>query len=173
MVRKLFLMKLPFASDKVISREEAADRVQDRRKKGEKLVFTNGCFDLLHPGHIDLLYRASAYGDLLIVGLNSDASIKKLGKGPERPITDEASRAVLLAALEMVDRVVLFEEETPLQLIRELDPDVLVKGSDYQDAEVVGREFVEERGGRTVLLSLLEGYSSTRLIERIRASKEG
>lgn len=162
-------MKLPFATDKVLSHEGAMDYVRDKKKMGEKLVFTNGCFDLLHPGHVDLLYRAAGYGDRLIIGLNSDESVNKLEKGPERPITDEGSRAVLLSALEMVDIVVLFEEETPFQLIRELEPDVLVKGSDYRDAEVVGKDLVEERGGRTVLLSLLEGYSSTRLVERIRS----
>lgn len=163
-------MKLPFPSKKVLPQKDAAEKVRQWQAKGEKVVFSNGCFDLLHPGHVDLLYRAAEWGQRLVIGLNSNDSVKQLEKGGDRPIQDEGARAVLLAALEMVDLVVLFEEETPLELIKTLNPDILVKGADYQETEVVGKAFVEGQGGKVVLLSLLEGYSSTALIRQIQES---
>jgi len=138
--------------------------------KGYRLVFTNGCFDLLHPGHVDLLGRARALGDGLIVGLNSDASvrrIKKDAKGAKRPLNSQASRAFVLAGLEAVDFVVIFDQDTPLELIRAVQPQVLVKGGDWGKESIVGREVVEDAGGQVMSLPLLPGYSTTGLIERI------
>jgi len=136
-------------------------------------VFTNGCFELLHPGHIDYLLRCKGLGDLLIVGLNTDESVRRL-KGESRPVTGEQDRAFVLAALECVDFVVLFSEDDPLQLIQFIQPDVLVKGGDWPEERIVGREVVQNRGGRVYSLPLLEGYSTTGLIQRIsgRAYKQ-
>lgn len=139
-----------------------------RRQRGETVVFTNGCFDLLHPGHVELLEKAKALGSLLVVGLNSDASVRALGKGADRPLRTERDRARMLAALEAVDYVVLFDEPDPGRLIAQVAPDVLVKGADWAGRRVVGQEFVEARGGRVVLIDLVTGFSTTSEIERIR-----
>lgn len=165
-------MKLPLSSDKIFDRKTAAQRVQAWKRQGDQVVFTNGCFDLLHPGHIDLLTKAKGLGDRLIIGLNSDASVKRLEKGEDRPVLDEGSRAVLLASLEMVDGVVLFEEDTPLRLIESLGPNILVKGEDYEGSAIVGKDHVENAGGRVVRLPILEGYSSSSIIDRIRNYKQ-
>jgi len=133
----------------------------------KKLVFTNGCFDLLHPGHIDYLNRAAALGDKLIVGLNDDASIQRL-KGATRPINALQDRAVMLAALRAVDLVVAFSEDTPLNLIAAVMPDILIKGGDYQPDDIVGAAEVKRHGGEVIVMPFLEGYSSTALIERIK-----
>jgi D-beta-D-heptose 7-phosphate kinase/D-beta-D-heptose 1-phosphate adenosyltransferase len=133
------------------------------------VVFTNGVFDLLHAGHITLLEAARREGDALIVGLNSDASVRRLGKGPGRPINAALARARVLAALEAVDCVVIFDEDTPLELIRALEPDVLVKGGDYTRATTVGADIVEARGGRVKHVELQDGFSTTLLVERLRA----
>lgn len=146
--------------------ESARMQVQAWRSNGEKIVFTNGCFDLLHPGHIHLLAEARALGDRLVVGLNSDGSVKRL-KGPKRPILAESDRLVLLKALSSVDLVVIFEEDTPLRLIEALRPDILVKGADYLPEQVVGREVVESYGGRVALVSLMDGYSTTRIANKL------
>ncbi|MGE5756506.1 MAG: D-glycero-beta-D-manno-heptose 1-phosphate adenylyltransferase [Planctomycetaceae bacterium] len=144
----------------------ALKRAVDRlRRLGQKIVFTNGCFDLLHVGHVRLLRQAAALGDFLIIGLNSDASVRRL-KGPTRPLNNEECRAELLAALECVDAVTVFEEDTPLALIEAIAPDVLVKGGDYRPEEVVGRAEVEAAGGRLVLIPLVEGHSTTSLVRR-------
>lgn len=135
-----------------------------------RVVFTNGVFDLLHAGHVDLLEAARAEGDVLVVGVNSDASVRRLGKGPDRPLSSEAARARVLAGLASVDCVVLFDEETPLTLIQALAPDVLVKGADYSRDRIVGADWVEARGGRVVRVPLLPGFSTTALVERLRAS---
>jgi D-beta-D-heptose 7-phosphate kinase/D-beta-D-heptose 1-phosphate adenosyltransferase len=156
-------------SHKVVDWEAAAQWAQDRKDAGQKVVFSNGCFDLLHPGHVRYLEEARALGDALIVGVNTDASVKRLGKGFGRPLTPEADRARVLAALACVDRVVLFAEDTPLNLITRLAPDILVKGGDYQLHEIVGREAVLARGGRVVALPFVPGYSTTALIERLRS----
>jgi len=134
------------------------------------VVFTNGVFDLLHPGHLALLEAARAEGDALVVGVNSDASVRRLGKSPDRPIVPEAARARMLAGFAAVDCVVLFDEDTPLALVQALSPDVLVKGADYSRAQIVGADFVEARGGRVVRVQLVPDQSTTRLVERLRAS---
>lgn len=139
-----------------------------RRDVSGRVVFTNGVFDLLHPGHIDVLAQARSQGDALVVGLNDDASVQRL-KGPERPVRTEAERAYVLAALRDVDAVVMFSEDTPLALIRRLRPDVLVKGGDYEPATVVGRSDVESWGGRVVIVPLRPGQSTTSIIEKLRA----
>lgn len=138
--------------------------------KGYRLVFTNGCFDLLHPGHVDLLARARALGDGLLLGLNSDASVRRIkrdARGPKRPLNSQAARAFVLAGLEAVDFVVIFDEDTPLELIRAVKPQVLIKGGDWGKESIVGREVVEDAGGQVLSLPLLPGYSTTGLIERI------
>jgi len=137
--------------------------------RGGKLVFTNGVFDLLHPGHIRYLQDARRLGDALIVGINSDRSVRA-NKGPERPITPEGERAEVLAALECVDAVAIFDEETPVEIVRRLQPDVLVKGADWAADNIVGRDTVEARGGRVVRMELSKGYSTTELIRKVRAT---
>lgn len=152
---------------KRLSLKEASLTVESWRKNGESVVFTNGCFDLLHPGHVRLLQEAAKEGDRLVVGLNSDASVKRL-KGDERPILTQDDRAAILSAIDCVDAVVIFEEDTPLNLIQALHPSVLVKGGDYAPENVIGREIVEDDGGRVVLVPLLEGKSTTSLLHAIR-----
>lgn len=146
---------------------EALRLVAGWRLTGQRVVFTNGCFDLIHPGHIRYLLEARALGQRLVVGLNSDASVRGL-KGESRPIMDEQARALLLACLLMVDLVVIFDEETPIELIRALRPDLLVKGGDYRPEEIVGAEEVLAWGGAVRVLSLIDGYSTTTIEARIR-----
>ena len=134
------------------------------------LVFTNGVFDLLHPGHIDVLLAARREGDALLVGLNDDASVRRL-KGPTRPVRAAAERAYVLAALAMVDAVVIFPQDTPLELIREIEPDVLVKGGDYSEATIVGAPDVRARGGRVVVVPLTPGQSTTGIVEKLRGAE--
>ena len=147
-----------------------ADAIAWRAQQKGRVVFTNGVFDLLHPGHVELLERSRAEGDLLVVGVNTDASVRRLGKGTERPIVPEASRARVLAGLAAVDCVVLFDEDTPLQLITALGPDVLVKGADYALDQIVGADVVTARGGKVVRVPLVSGFSTTSIVERLRAS---
>ena len=135
--------------------------------RGEKIVFTNGCFDLLHPGHIEVLLAAANQGNRLVVGLNSDASVRQL-KGAGRPVMKEQERAVLLAAQTFVDAVTLFEETTPLHLIQSLCPDVLVKGGDYRESDIVGGDWVKAYHGTVVIVPLLEGYATTSLVQRVK-----
>ncbi|MCK4244040.1 MAG: D-glycero-beta-D-manno-heptose 1-phosphate adenylyltransferase [Candidatus Omnitrophica bacterium] len=143
-------------------------RIIDKlKKKDKKIVFTNGCFDLLHPGHIYYLKAARKKGDILILGLNSDSSVRKL-KGKGRPLIPERERAEILSNLECVDYISIFQEETPERLIREISPDILVKGGDYRRKEVVGRKFVEEKGGKVIIIPFLKGYSTTKLIKKIK-----
>lgn len=139
------------------------------RIRGKKIAFTNGCFDILHEGHIFSLSSAAREADFLVVGLNSDESTRGL-KGPERPVNSEQSRALLLASLLMVDAVVIFNESTPLELITKLQPDVLVKGGDYQPEQIVGASEVMSWGGRVVINPLVEGFSTTGLIQRIKSA---
>lgn len=157
---------------KVTSLSAAAIQVQAWKANGEKIVFTNGCFDLLHPGHIHLLHQAKDLGGRLIVGINSDSSVRRL-KGPNRPILNEHDRASLLGSLECIDLVVIFEEDTPEDLIKALRPDILAKGADYRLEEVVGREIVESYRGQVCLVTLLEGYSTTDITEKILKSHHG
>jgi rfaE bifunctional protein nucleotidyltransferase chain/domain len=164
----IFLQASGRKMGRVVSREELT-AVLGRQKRGRRrVVFTNGCFDLLHPGHIRTLEEARSLGDVLVVGLNRDASVRQ-AKGDSRPLIREEERAELLAALEAVDFVVLFGEPTPRELIAELLPDVLVKGADWGSTEIVGREEVEAAGGRVVSIALEPGYSTTRILEKIRS----
>jgi len=148
-----------------------ADAVAWRRAEGGRVVFTNGVFELLHPGHVASLEAARGLGDRLVVGVNGDGSARSLGKGPGRPATTASERARVLAALEAVDCVVIFDEPTPLALIEALGPDVLVKGGDYTRATVVGADLVEARGGEVVILPLLPDTSTTGIVERIRDTR--
>ena len=148
--------------------KDLAVQLAGLRCQGKRIVFTNGCFDLLHPGHIYTLTQAKTFGDILVVGINSDASVKRL-KGEKRPILDQSSRSSLLAALEAVDYVTTFDEDTPLQLIRALQPHILAKGGDWDPETIVGKEIVEKNGGRVVSVRYQEGFSTTDLIERIVA----
>ena len=134
-----------------------------------KIVFTNGCFDLLHLGHIDYLAKAAAEGTLMIVGMNSDESVQRI-KGDSRPIKDEKSRAMILAALGFVGAVVIFEEDTPEKLIEMIQPDILVKGKDYEVKDIVGADIVEKKGGQIITMDLVEGYSTSAIIDKIRNS---
>ena len=135
-----------------------------------RLVFTNGVFDLLHPGHVDVLVGARGRGDALVVAINSDASVRRLGKGPERPLRSQWERGYVLAALECVDAVVVFDEDTPLELIRALRPDVLVKGGDYDESGIVGAPDVRAWGGDVVVVPLTPGQSTTSIVEKLRGS---
>ena len=150
--------------DKKILTWDTLGRILELLNK-KKIVFTNGCFDILHPGHIHILDQAKSYGDILIVGLNSDNSIKRL-KGPSRPKVSQEDRLKILSSIKFVDYVVLFEEETPLKLIEKIKPNVLVKGGDYIPEDIVGREFVENNGGQVKIIKLLEGHSSSSLIDK-------
>jgi len=154
----------------ILSLEDAKRRRTAARVLGRPFVFTNGCFDIIHPGHIELLRRARSFGQYLLVGLNSDRSVRAL-KGPNRPVQGELARAQVVAALASVDYVVLFDEDTPLRIIQELLPDVLVKGGDYTPSTVVGREVVEKAGGQVQVVPLIPGFSSSLLEERIRQAR--
>ncbi len=138
------------------------------RMKGDRIVFTNGCFDILHRGHVEYLEEAATLGDRLVIGLNSDESVRRQGKGPDRPLNDQDSRAKVLAALRAVDAVVIFEEDTPLELVQAIGPDILVKGGDWTEDRIVGAEYVRSYGGLVRSLKLVEGFSTTALIERVR-----
>ena len=151
----------------ILTLEEAILRFGREKRNGRRVVFTNGCFDLLHPGHIGSLEQARALGDALIVGVNSDASVRKL-KGAGRPVLPERERAEILAALESVDAVVIFDEPTPREVIARLLPDVLVKGGDWPGDQIVGREEVEAAGGRVVSIPVVPGYSTTAILRKIR-----
>ena len=155
--------------NKIFSAERIRSQVDTWKKSGEKIVFTNGCFDIIHRGHIELLAHTADLGDKLIVGLNSDISIQKL-KGEGRPIIQEDSRAILLAALDFIDAIVLFSEETPLDLITTLKPDILVKGGDYKIDTIVGHKIVKENGGEVILIPFIDGFSSTNIINKIKNS---
>ena len=151
-----------------LTREQASEYAASERSRGRVIVFTNGVFDILHPGHTRYLRDARALGDLLIVGINSDRSARALGKAPDRPINSEAERAEVLSALAAVDAVVVFHEETPHDIITLIQPDILVKGADWGENAIVGRDVVEARGGKVVRIALAEGYSTTEIIKRIR-----
>jgi rfaE bifunctional protein nucleotidyltransferase chain/domain len=151
----------------IMTLEEAILQFGREKRNGRRIVFTNGCFELLHPGHLRLLEQARAAGDALIVGLNSDASIQQL-KGKGRPVWPEEKRAEILAAMECVDAVVIFDAPTPRELIARLLPDVLVKGDDWPLDQIVGREEVEAAGGKVVRVAVLQGYSTTAILQKIR-----
>jgi rfaE bifunctional protein nucleotidyltransferase chain/domain len=155
------------SSQKIYTLADLINVREQWREEGKKVVFTNGCFDIVHLGHIDYLEKAREKGDKLIVGLNTDASVSKL-KGETRPVVAEYARARMMAAFEFVDAVVFFAEETPLCLIEQLKPDILTKGSDYTVENIVGADFVLKLGGKVETLDLVEGYSTTQLIEKIK-----
>ena len=148
--------------NKKITDIEKLKEILNKKNNGKKIVFTNGCFDILHRGHVEYLQKAKGLGDLLVLGLNSDSSVKRL-KGESRPINNEKDRAIILSALECVDYIIIFDEDTPLELIKNLKPDILVKGGDYKIENVVGREYAKE----TVLIDFVDGYSTTKIIKNI------
>jgi D-glycero-beta-D-manno-heptose 1-phosphate adenylyltransferase len=160
------MTKLDKIKNKITKQECLPTLLKIWRQEGKSIVFTNGCFDIIHPGHINYLSMAADLGDKLIIGLNSDDSVKRL-KGKDRPLQDENSRALILAALSFTSSVVLFTEDTPLELISMIRPDVLVKGGDYKAEEIVGYDIVRENGGKVVTLGYLEGFSASGIIGRI------
>jgi len=156
-------------TDKIKSRKEAEAIAKYWASKGEKMAFTNGCFDIVHRGHIDYLSKAKDLGTKLILGLNTDASVQRL-KGPQRPVVDEQSRAILMAALQFIDLVVFFDEDTPYELIKALQPDILVKGSDYNAEEIVGYDILMAKGGKVETIDFVEGFSTSSIVEKIKTS---
>jgi rfaE bifunctional protein nucleotidyltransferase chain/domain len=157
---------------KIVDRDKIREICENLRRDGKRIVFTNGCFDILHPGHIHSLKQARDAGDVLVVGMNDDYSVRGL-KGAGRPILPQEQRAEILAALAVVDYVVLFHEPTPYELINTVLPDVLVKGGDYREEEVVGRDVVMARGGRLLIVEPLRGFSTTDLIDKIKSYRSG
>jgi rfaE bifunctional protein nucleotidyltransferase chain/domain len=155
------------SESKIKPLSEAKKTVAAWKADGKKIVFTNGCFDLLHLGHVDYLEKARGMGDKLVLGLNTDDSVSRF-KGPERPLQDQNSRARVLAALQFIDLVVFFNEDTPLELITEIGPDVLVKGSDYLAENIVGADVVKQHGGVVKTIGFVPGYSTTRIVEKIK-----
>jgi D-glycero-beta-D-manno-heptose 1-phosphate adenylyltransferase len=155
------------SSNKIVGLAEAKARVKQWQKSGLKVVFTNGCFDLIHLGHVDYLEKARQLGDKLVLGLNTDDSVSRF-KGPERPLQDQNSRARVLAAMQFIDLVVYFNEDTPFSLISELVPDILVKGSDYLTENIVGADVVKKAGGVVKTIDFVPGYSTTRIVEKIK-----
>lgn len=162
---------------KVVSVQEMKERIQEWKNSGEKVVFTNGCFDILHEGHVTYLAKAADFGSKLIIAINTDASVKRQGKGEERPINPESSRALILASLGFVDGVVFFDEDTPVSVIELLKPDVLVKGADYDADEkdpsgkkyIVGRETILANGGEVKTVALVEGFSTTNIVKKLKS----
>jgi rfaE bifunctional protein nucleotidyltransferase chain/domain len=159
---------LEHSKQKITAPERLDNLLAYWRFKGYRIVFTNGCFDILHPGHIDYLAKARQLGDVLLLGLNTDDSVRRI-KGEHRPINTQEARAALLASLSFVDAVVLFDQDTPLDLIKVVKPDVLVKGSDYKPDDIVGSEVVNKKGGSIKTIEFLEGYSTTSLIQKIKS----
>jgi D-glycero-beta-D-manno-heptose 1-phosphate adenylyltransferase len=159
------LDKFELIKSKILTKETLRPILNVSRFKSKTIVFSNGCFDILHRGHIEYLAKAASLGHLLIIGLNTDESVKRL-KGPGRPVQDQESRAMVLAALRFVDYVVLFDEDTPYELINFIKPDILVKGSDYKEDQIVGADIVKKNHGKVMTIDLVEGYSTTSIIER-------
>ena len=163
------MTKPEFIQSKIYKWEDLSKVIAIWKFKDRKIVFTNGCFDILHKGHVTYLAQAAELGDNLIVGLNSDASVKKLKKGPNRPIQDQDSRAVILASLHHVSAVILFDEETPAELIKLVQPDVLVKGGDWKPEQIVGYDTVKAKGGEVVSIDFLPGFSTTAIEQKIKS----
>jgi D-glycero-beta-D-manno-heptose 1-phosphate adenylyltransferase len=161
--------KLDFIKSKIVWQpDEHLERLAAVWKfQNKKIVFTNGCFDILHRGHIEYLAKAAGHGDYLIIGLNSDASVRTI-KGPGRPIFDQETRALILASMHFVHRVVLFEQDTPYDLIKLLKPDVLIKGGDYKPGEIVGADIVKSNGGKVTTIEFIDGFSTTSVIEKLK-----
>jgi D-glycero-beta-D-manno-heptose 1-phosphate adenylyltransferase len=173
------MSRLTYQLNKIISLEEAKRKAAMWQMKGDKVVFTNGCFDILHRGHVTYLAQAAAEGSRLVIGLNTDASVKRLGKDENRPINSEESRALVLAALQVVDMIVFFDQDTPYELIKALQPDVLAKGADYDPDEtdpsskkyIVGSDIMKLKGGKIIAIPFVDGYSTTALIQKVVGSK--
>ena len=159
--------KLDIIKSKIsLTKDELSEWLSICRFRGKKIVFSNGCFDIVHKGHIEYLAKAANFGDILIIGLNSDSSVRKL-KGDNRPVQDESSRAIILAAMHFVSKVILFDEDTPYELIKYIKPDVLVKGSDYKVEDIVGYDIVTSRGGKVETIDFIDGYSTSNIILKI------
>ena len=154
--------------DKILNKESLEEKLNLWRKEGKTIVFSNGCFDILHRGHVEYLSKAADLGDILIIGLNTDASVRRI-KGPSRPVNDEKARAVVLAALEFVDAIMFFEEDTPYNLIKNVQPDVLVKGKDYKAEDIVGYDIVTNKGGKVETIELVEGFSTTNILNSMNS----
>ncbi|WP_066632213.1 D-glycero-beta-D-manno-heptose 1-phosphate adenylyltransferase [Labilibacter marinus] len=163
--------KLSF-KEKIVSRDNASKIVGRWQKANEKVVFTNGCFDIVHRGHVEYLSKAAEKGTRLLLGLNTDDSVSRI-KGPTRPIVDEESRAIVLAALEFIDLIVFFNEDTPYELIKAVKPDVLVKGADYNIEDIVGYDVVTQRGGSVETITFVDGFSTTNIIDKIAQELKG
>ncbi|KAA5542385.1 D-glycero-beta-D-manno-heptose 1-phosphate adenylyltransferase [Adhaeribacter rhizoryzae] len=160
------------STDKIFTRSELLQQVADWKAQGLRIVFTNGCFDLLHLGHVDYLEKAKALGDKLLVGVNTDASVSRL-KGPSRPLQDEMSRARIMASLLFIDAVVLFDEETPYELIKAVMPNILVKGDDYAIENIVGHDIVLNNSGEVKTIALVKGYSTSGIVDKIKQQLKG
>lgn len=164
----LIFDKFEFLQSKILTKEQLKPILNVLKFQGKKIVFSNGCFDILHRGHIEYLAKAASLGNKMVIGLNTDASVRRI-KGENRPVQDEISRAQVMAALHFVDFVVLFDEDTPFELINFLKPDILVKGSDYKEDEIVGADIVKKNGGKVHTIDLVAGYSTTSIIERSKS----
>ncbi len=164
------MSKINIIKSKILTGEQIDRMLAFWSIRDYSVVFTNGCFDILHKGHLDFLARASDLGDVLVVGLNTDRSIRAI-KGPGRPLQDEKTRTLLLASLSFVTAVILFDQETPVELIRQVRPDILVKGSDYKLEEIVGRDIVREMGGKVFTLDIVKGYSTSTIINKLKIGK--
>ncbi len=170
------MLKFNKIQSKILSLDELIKQVESWKEGGDKIVFTNGCFDILHKGHVEYLAKTADFGSKLIVAVNSDASVKRLGKDKNRPIQDENSRALIIASLEVIDAVIVFNEDTPNELIKAILPDVLVKGGDYDPEEtnpssktyIVGSDVVRQKGGEVKIISLVEGYSTTNIVSKLK-----
>ena len=164
------MTNLEIIKQKIVSLEQLKRNIAVWRMKDMKIVFTNGCFDILHHGHIDYLSKASDLGDVLIIGVNSDSSVKKLEKGASRPIQNENDRALILSSLQFVEAITIFNEDTPLELIKTILPDVLVKGGDWKPEQIAGADVVKAKGGEVVIIPFVDGYSTTNIEKRIKNS---
>lgn len=155
-------------SQKIHTKESLTNFLKTCHTQGKKVVFTNGCFDILHRGHVEYLAQARDLGDVMVLGLNTDASVKRQGKSPKRPINKEETRATILAGLEFIDAIILFDEDTPYELIKFVQPDVLVKGDDYKAEDIVGYDIVTKKGGKVITIPLVKGFSTTGLISKMK-----
>lgn len=158
---------LEILNSKILDKERLLAKLTDWKEQNKKIVFTNGCFDLIHLGHIEIIARSADLGDILIIGVNTDNSIKRL-KGKNRPIVEEISRAKQLAALEFVDAVVLFDQDTPFDLIKTINPSIITKGGDYNTNQIIGNDIVTQNDGEVVIIPLTQGYSTTSILEKIK-----
>ena len=162
------MTNLEIIKKKIFSRETLLRQIAIWRMKDLKIVLTNGCFDILHHGHVDYLSKAADLGDVLIIGVNSDASVKKLNKGANRPIQNENDRALTLSAFQFIEALIIFEEDTPYELIKAIQPDVLVKGGDWKETDIVGADIVKAKGGSVISIPFVEGYSTTNIENKIK-----